>query len=182
MKSLVTSTLRYLGHKPWPLASQFRTKISVSLTPIQSVPLHSTVSINLFGLSGFLMNSVACVAKACKNAGEGHETACKCTLAPLSPFVPPPGRTPSRIRLLACLFNLSVWKRKETGCYAGYEFRFRFSLSQPGTGGCLMFTMLTANTSAFHRDDTKKCQISNRILGGSCRDAPVIHWEEKRIV
>ena len=48
MKNLVISNLRYLRHKPWPLAGQLRTQISVSFTPIQAVPLHSTVSINFF--------------------------------------------------------------------------------------------------------------------------------------
>ena len=78
-----------------------------------------------FALSDFLMNSLACVTNVFKNAGEGNETACKCTLAPFSPLFDQTKRAPSLAQLLACLFHLSAWKSgKGHSCSAGYEFRF----------------------------------------------------------
>lgn len=182
MKSLVISTFRYLGHKPWPPASQLRTQISVSLTSIQSVPLHSTVSINVFGLSDFLMNSVACVRSTrFQNCKRSEWNCVQMYPRPFLPFFAQLRRAPSLIHLLACLFNLSSWKRKGNGCYVGYEFRFDL-VYHSQEWKVVKFTMLTANTSAFYRDDTKKCQITVGILGGSCRDAPVVLWEGNEIV
>lgn len=182
MKNLVISNPRYLRHKPWPLAGQLRTQISVSFTPIQAAPLHSTVSINFFRHSDFLKNSVACVAHVSKNAGEGNETTCKCPLATISLFF---------FSAQACSFARPLARSPVPSLCLEKEGKrllrrlwipFRLGLSQPETGGCYMFTMLTANASAFQRDDTNKCQISVGILGGRCRYAPVVLWNVKRIL
>ena len=61
------------------------------------------------------------VTRVSKKGRKGTETASECVLSRFPHFFHHSRRTPSLARLLARLFDLSAWKTKGYGCYAGYS-------------------------------------------------------------